>query len=32
MMEHLKTAEEYAEAAADIRRMGAAAGVTFVQS
>jgi sugar phosphate isomerase/epimerase len=32
MMEHLKTAEEYAEAAAYIRRMGAAAGVTFVQS
>ena len=32
MMEHLKTAEEYAEGAAYIRRMGAAAGVTFVQS
>jgi len=31
MLEHLKTAEEYAEGAAYIRRMGAAAGVTFVQ-
>jgi sugar phosphate isomerase/epimerase len=32
MLEHLKTAEEYAEGATYIRRMGAAAGVTFVQS
>jgi sugar phosphate isomerase/epimerase len=31
MLEHLKTAEEYAEGAAYIRRMGSAAGVTFVQ-
>ncbi|HWF47254.1 MAG TPA: TIM barrel protein, partial [Bryobacteraceae bacterium] len=31
MLEHLKTAEEYAEGAAYIRRMGAVAGVTFVQ-
>ncbi|HEX4229763.1 MAG TPA: TIM barrel protein [Bryobacteraceae bacterium] len=30
MLEHLKTAEEYAEGAAYIRRMGATAGVTFV--
>lgn len=29
MMEHLKTAEEYAEGAAYIRRIGAAAGVQF---
>jgi sugar phosphate isomerase/epimerase len=32
MLEHLKTAEEYAEGAAYIRRMGTASGVTFVQS
>ncbi|MCX6594590.1 MAG: TIM barrel protein [Acidobacteria bacterium] len=29
MMEHLKSAEEYEEAARHIRKMGAAAGVTF---
>jgi sugar phosphate isomerase/epimerase len=32
MLEHLKTAEEYAEGASYIRRMGAEAGVAFVQS
>ena len=30
MMEHLKTAEEYQEAAGYIRRMGAEAGLSFL--